>query len=299
MFRQLQRFFENSGMLARVIAINVAVFLLVNLVYIIVDNFEIGGFYLTVGSRPIPKLIYWLSAPSNLLFLAIRPWTWFTYMFLHEDIWHILFNMVMLYFSGRIFCDMLNDRRFLPVYIFGGLCGLAFFVIGYNVFPRLYTEHGGILYGASASVMAVFVATATYLPEYEVYLFGVFRMKLKWLAIIYVALDFVAVRGFDNVGGHLSHLGGAVFGFIYARRLASGSDWSEGFNRLSDWFSTLFKPSRKVKVVHRSGDFGKPQQPSKSDRQKEIDAILDKISRTGYDSLTKDEKETLLKASEE
>lgn len=299
MFAQLKNHFLNAGMLVKIIAINAVVFVLINVVYLVFDLALVQGVYME-GSHT-PKVVYWLSAPSNVALLLMRPWTWFTYMFLHEGIWHLFFNMLMLYFSGRIFCDLLNDRRFLPTYIFGGLAGLLFFVAGYNIFPKLY-QFNSILYGASASVMAVFVATATYFPNYEVYLFGVFRVKMKWLAVLYVAVDFVALRGSENVGGHLAHLGGAVYGFCYATRLTRGSDWSSGFYRFTGFFTSLFAPKRNVRVVHRSTSFqaaNKPESQSKSEKQKVVDGILDKISRSGYESLSKEEKEKLLKAGED
>ncbi len=284
-------------MLMRIIALNVLVFLVINLVLIFGN---LSGAALPFFSSTASRLVYWISAPSAFSEFIVRPWTWFTYMFVHQDFWHILSNMLILYFVGRVFCDMLGDRRFLPTYIFGGLAGLAVYVIAYNIAPKFYDTHS-ILYGASASVMAIFLATATYFPDYEVYLFGIFRVKLKWLAVVYVVLDFLALKGQDNLGGHLAHLGGAAYGFFYARQLAKGSDWSEFMYRLTGSVSGLFAPGKKVKVVHRSTVplKGQTSSPSKAEKQQIIDTILDKISRSGYESLTKAEKDTLLKAGEE
>ena len=286
-------------MLVKVIALNALVFLLINLFWVIMslaglDDGHSGSFVIT----------RWLSAPAAPLQLLLKPWSVITYMFTHQDIWHLVFNMLMLYFSGRIFCDMLNDRRFLPLYLAGGLAGLAFFVIGYNIFPKLYPiSELAYIHGASASVMAIFIATATYFPTYEVYLFGLIRIKLVWLAVIYVAVDFVALRGVSNIGGHLSHLGGAAFGFLFASQLKKGNDLGDFFTRLLDSIGSLFKSKPKIKVVHRDRDFGPgigaKSAASKSDQQKIIDEILDKINRTGYESLSKAEKEILLKASKD
>ncbi len=296
MFNEIKDFFLKTGYLGKIIALNIAVFVVVNLVYVFLDLFLVDGVYVA-GTR-IPKLVYWLSAPANLIQFISRPWTWITYMFLHEGFGHIFFNMVMLYFSGRILSDLLGEKRFLPTYILGGLSGLFLFVLGYNIFPKLYDQNFAIIYGASASVMAVFVATATYFPNYEVYLFGVFRVKLKWLAIVYVAVDFVALRGMSNVGGHLAHLGGAIYGFLYAKTLAAGTDWSDVFNQLWSGILTLFKPKPAVRVVHRNTD-SQNSRTNMAEKQVVIDSILDKINKSGYDSLTKGEKELLLKASKE
>lgn len=297
MFGQLGRYYRESGMMAKIILINAAIFLLINIPLVASNLF--GAPRLDMPGSTTPIAVYWLSVPSFLKLFIIRPWTWFTYMFVHLDVFHILSNILVLYFVGRIFCDLLSDRRFLPTYIFGGLAGAFLYVLLYNIAPNLYGQNS-ILYGASASVMAVFLATATYFPDYEVYLFGVFRVKLKWLALVYVVLDFVALKGQDNIGGHIAHLGGALYGFIYARQLSKGNDWSEFFYKLTASIGSIFTPGRKVKVVHRAmtsnSSAGKP---SKSEKQQIIDTILDKISRSGYESLSKEEKEILLKAGED
>ncbi len=301
MFNQLLYQYKNAGILAKVIAINAVIFLLLNACWVILSMAEVAN--ITEGPSTFIGT-YWLSAPASPLQLLTKPWTVITYMFTHQDIWHMVFNMLMLYFSGRIFCDLLNDRRFLPLYITGGLAGLLVFVVGYNFFPRLYPiSELAFIHGASASVMAIFVGTATYFPKYEVYLFGVFRVKLAWLAVFYVAIDFVSLRGFSNVGGHLAHLGGAAYGFIYAIQLQKGTDLSEFYYRFVDFVTGLFQPKSKIKVVHRDNYYGKSSSSgstaSKSERQMAVDEILDKINKSGYESLSKAEKEILLKASKD
>lgn len=289
-------------MLVKVIVVNTAIFLLIN-IFLVAANFSTAGDF-SLAAKIGHGIIDWLKAPSQPMLFITRPWTWFTYMFLQESLGHIFWNMFILYMFGRIFCDMLNDRRFLPTYIFGGLAGLLAFFLMYNLVPKFAGEH--YILGASAAVMAVVVSTATYFPDYEVYLFGIFRVKLKWLAVFYVISDFVALRGgsgiasIDNIGGHIAHLGGAAYGFFYGRSLANGSDWSDFFYKITGSFLGLFTPGRKVKVVHRSSVSAEVnKKPSASERQQIIDTILDKISRSGYESLSKEEKEILLKAGEE
>ncbi len=298
MFDAIKRFFRESGMLAKIMAINVIVFLLIVTSEILSNLLHVPG--LNVSGTKMPLLLYWLSAPSAPLDLLLRPWTWITHMFVHQKLGHIFGNLLMLYMIGRIFCDMLNDRRFLATYIFGGLAGLVFYAIGYNIFPGLY-QNSALAWGASAAVMAVVVATATKLPNYEIYLFGIIRIQLKWIGIIYVIVDYVALTGSDNLGGHLAHLGGALYGFLYATQLTKGNDWAEVMNKIVASVSSIFAPRKNVHVVHRSnGPVNKgPVKPSKSEKQQIVDSILDKISRSGYDSLSKEEKEMLLKAGED
>lgn len=286
--------YNGSNMLTRIIAVNAVVFLIISATYILPDLFRVSG--LRDPSTGMYRLVYWLSVPSDLSVLILRPWTLITYMFVHQGFWHLIFNMLMLYFSGRIFCDMLNYRRLLPTYILGGLAGVIFFIAGYNLFPKFYLFQGSFMHGASAGVMAVFVATATYFPTFEVYLFGILRIQMRWLAAVYVLSDFVALGGQSNLGGHLAHLGGALYGFIYARQLAAGNDFSTFFYSLTDKLSGLFRRKSNIRVSHRGAGNNRPARQS---REKSIDEILDKISRSGYDSLNKEEKEILFKASKE
>jgi membrane associated rhomboid family serine protease len=272
---------RSGSKLNLLIGINIAVFLLINIPGEL-EKLLLNSNWLLVQSDE------YLRLPAYLPKLLVRFWTPVTYMFMHADIWHILFNMLWLYWFGQIFEDYLGKKRTLGLYLMGGLTGSFLFVFSYNVFPFFTHDHAAVsstLVGASASVMAIIVATATLLPDYTIPLILIGPVKLKWLAIFFVILDLLGITGL-NAGGELSHLGGALIGFVYIKQLQSGHDWIDSIQK-------IFKPKSKLKVVStnpskKSGDLP---------RQEEIDLILDKISKTGYDNLSKQEKEILFRAS--
>lgn len=231
----------------------------------------------------------YLSLPSNLSKLLTRFWTPFTYMFMHADVWHILFNMLWLYWFGQIFEEFLGKKRIIGLYLLGGLAGGVLFVIAFNLLPLFsYVKQVGHVVGASASVMAIVVAAATIVPNYTINLMLIGPVKIKWIALFYVAVDFLSTTG-TNAGGQIAHLGGALIGFIYVKQLQRGNDWIAGIAGIVN----IFKRKPKLKVVSTNRDKNLAVKP----RQEEIDAILDKISQNGYDSLNTHEKEILFRAS--
>jgi membrane associated rhomboid family serine protease len=275
------RTFKTSSKLYLLIAINVVVFLAINIPAVLEQ--------LTMRSDLISSYTYeHLALPSYLPKLLTRFWTPLTYMFMHDGIFHILFNMLWLYWMGQIFEDFLGNKRIVGLYLLGGLAGAALYVASYNIFPA-FTESGALLtssaVGASASVMAIIVAAATIVPEYTISLMFIGPVRLKWLVLIYVIIDFLGITG-PNAGGEIAHLGGALIGFVYVKQLQRGNDWIGSI-------SSLFKPRRKLKVVSNNRDKNANDTP----RQEEVDRILDKISKTGYDNLSKQEKDILFRAS--
>ncbi|MXV51782.1 rhomboid family intramembrane serine protease [Pedobacter sp. HMF7647] len=223
-----------------------------------------------------------MAAPAYLPTLALKFWTPLTYMFTHVDFLHILFNMLWLFWLGKIFIDFLKQRQFVFVYLAGGLAGVLLFILAFNFLPAFKNDvqFSAPLIGASASVMAVVVATATLLPNYSIMLLFFGEVRLKYLAIGYIILSLIDIL--SNPGGSFAHLGGALFGFIYIKQLQSGNDWSK-----------IFAKRSKLKVVRKNKSASRGNIPD----QDVIDNILDKISRSGYDSLTKFEKEQLFNAS--
>lgn len=288
----------NSGsIVTRLLFVNIGVFVLLSLIRIF------GFFYQT----PLLNFVRpWIAGSSGWEQMLYKPWTLITYMFVHEGLMHLLFNMILLYVAGRIFENLLNGKRLLAVYFLGGIAGFIMYFAAFNIFPVFSTLTGSLIYGASASIMAILVAIATYQPNIELRLLLIGNVKLKWIAIFFVALDVLFLDG-GNSGGRMAHLGGALFGFFYARQLQKGNDWSKGFFAVTNFFGDLIKPKPKMKVASsrarsEKGNYSQqasPQQPSKQDKehQKKIDTILDKISQSGYDSLTKAEKEYLFNAS--
>jgi membrane associated rhomboid family serine protease len=263
------------------IGINVLVFVIINVASVIEHLLFRSGLIDYYTSE-------YLLLPSFLPKLLTHFWTVFTYMFMHAGIFHILFNMLWLYWFGQIFEEYLGNKRTIGLYILGGLTGALFFVAAYNIFPFFDSVvAGSTVVGASAGVMAIIVATATLLPDYTLGLMFIGPVKLKWIALFYVIVDFISIAG-PNAGGEFAHLGGALFGFIYIKQLQAGNDWIGGIAK-------IFKPKSKLKVSAKNPDRNTAGRP----RQDEIDRILDKISQTGYDSLNKQEKEILFRASKD
>lgn len=292
-------FFKSNSPLARLILINVIVFIGINIINLFLWLFEIDH-QSNIGG--VSVVTEWLSVPSDLGQLFMRPWTLITYMFLQEGFFHILFNMIILYFGGRIFTEYLSNKKLVKTYIFGGLVGAAFFILAFNIFPVFSDARTRALaLGSSASVLAVLIAIATYIPNYSVMLIFLGRVKLKYIAIFFVVIDVFSIQQ-GNAGGHIAHLGGALWGFLYANNLKKGRDLGTFFDRIK--WPDLSKKSKSSKKSHFENVYvnSRPMtdeeyNAKKQAHQQQIDKILDKISRSGYESLTKEEKEILFRNS--
>lgn len=290
-WKEVRSFFVNGSVLSRLLGINIAVFLLVSVIRVI--------FFLFAASSAYDGIINLFGVPSNFQTLLYRPWTLFTYMFLHFDFFHILFNMIMLYVGGRLFSEFLGQKRLTGTYILGGLAGALFFILAYNIFPVFQEiKTVSVAVGASASVLAIFIAIATYMPDYQLPLILLGRIKLKYIAIFFIVIDIISIDQ-GNAGGHLAHLGGALWGFLYIMMLKKGKDPAKWSGSWIQAFSTLFKPKPRLRVEYRSE---RPLSDDEYNRrkvqnQKRMDEILDKISSRGYESLTSEEKEILFKLS--
>ena len=285
---------RQSDTLQKLLIANVAVFLLINIVKGLMGLFMMKlENYLDVTT--------WFAVPASVEVLITRPWTLITYMFLHEDFLHILFNMLWLYWMGKILQEYLGSKKLFSTYILGGISGAVLYIIAFNVFPLFSNVlHSSFALGASASVLAITVAAATLLPDYPIQLFLFGRIPLKYIAIFTIFLDLVSVSG-DNAGGHIAHLGGALFGFTYIRQLKKGTDIAGWFHKLMDNLAVLFRssPRSKMKVKYKRAVDDEAFVQSKRARQDRVDEILDKISKSGYGSLTKEEKDFLFKSSKE
>lgn len=306
-WKDIKQQLSYGNMITRIIIINVAVFVGINLLKIILrltNEWQIPEVYDTI--------LHYLcisSDPWNILF---RPWTLITNMFLHEGILHILFNMLFLYWFGRIVGDLIGDRKILPLYLLGGLAGGAAFFVSANLIGY-GAGAGNFALGASGAVMAVVVAAGVLAPEYIMRLILIGDVRLKYIVAVLILLDLVSLGNDMNTGGHFAHLGGAFFGWFFIYQLQNGTDLSEPVNRWVDrlgefWenLSNRFqgKP-RKPRVVYRNTSkmksrFSKPNAVSDTDapiHQEKLDTILDKIKQSGYDSLSAEEKEFLFNAS--
>ena len=285
---QLKYQFRTGGTYIKIIYINVGIYLLFlffNILFTLMKWDLDPNFlekYLTFSSSPI-------------LFLK-RPWTIFTYMFLHGSFWHLFNNMLIYFFTARMFEDLLGKRAALNTYIIGGFCGALLYLITHNLFP-FFSDMGNVpMLGASAAVMAVFVGLATYSPNFEVMLFGLIRVKMKYLAMIWVAFDVLGLANQDGIA-HFAHIGGAIWGYLFIINLKKGKDISNWFDKLKLIFTSLFK-KKKIKIVYKKKKsvVKKPTEGNQL-RQEKVDAILDKIKISGYDSLSKEDKDYLFDAS--
>ena len=288
---QLQLLWLNAGAGVRLIIINVAAFVILFLPLSLLHLMNMDS----TGSFIMNQL----ELPGNVMQLLFKPWTLITHLFVHSGLMHILFNMMTLFFTYQLFNQRFDDKRFLNVYFVSGFAGALMFLLSVNLFP-LFSEnaHSYSAVGASAAVMGVLIAICTYRPQDEVMLFGVFKLKLQWMALIFVMLDLISIRS-GNEGGHLAHLGGALFGFFWAVNMKKGIDIASFFNKAQAIFS--WKPKRKssIKVVHKRAKTDEVYNLDKRQKQKRIDDILDKISRSGYDSLSKEEKALLFELSKD
>ncbi len=276
--------FRLGSNLTRLIYINLGVFLILGLI----------RFFLFLSGNPSGWITGLMAVPANPQLLLIKPWTILTYMFYHESFLHILFNMLWLYWFGQLFLSFFSQRQLTWVYLLGGLTGALFYILAFNIFPvfKGYADISMAL-GASASVLAVVIAVATLQPNFTVYLLFLGPIRLKYLALITVTLDIISIP-ISNAGGHIAHLGGAVFGFIYVMLLNKGTDLAKPFYRIG---GIKFPHRKKLKVSYRRPETDYDYNYRKAQNNKRIDEILDKIARSGYDSLTKEEKDILFRAN--
>ncbi|SFO19891.1 Membrane associated serine protease, rhomboid family [Algoriphagus ornithinivorans] len=297
-------FKHGDNSLYKLIAINILVWLVFMISRVIMT---IGGF-----GELYSSLISYFMMPASLPKLATQPWSLFTYMFLHERIFHILFNMLFLYWFGLLIHQYLGSRKLANLYILGGLAGGLFYLLIYNLAPYFSNSvDTSLMLGASAGVFAIVVGAATLTPNTTFFLILLGPVKIKYIAIFYVVLSFANSAG-ANAGGELAHLGGALMGFLYITQLRRGNDWGVPVQKVGIFFENLFKKSpTKVKVSYRkakteSGSFGSFSSPkpkptatksSEETSQEEIDRILDKIADRGYEALTKEEKRKLFEFS--
>ena len=279
--------FKTLNIANKLIVINIGVFLV----------FFIASFLFNTSSD---VLMQWFVLPEEPIEVLKQPWSILTYSFLHGGFMHILFNMIWLNFFSKFVLNLFSEKRFLTIYLLGALYGGLLFVTAYNVFP-VFVSKAGYLLGASASVSALMVFAATYSPNISFRFFMV-TIKLWQLAVGLFLLDLFRLGSGTNPGGMLSHIGGGVFGYLYAVQLAKGNDIGLWFEKIVAGVANLFKtrkstPFRKVHKTPKNTT-NKKATVVKDDRQIKIDGILDKIGKSGYDSLTKQEKDFLFKAGD-
>jgi len=305
----VRRQFNSGSMVTRLVIINVVVFVVINLVHLLF--YPPGTNTGSSHSALYTDILHFFCMSSDFWHILKHPWVIITNAFLHEGFMHILFNMLFLYWFGRIVSDLVGDHRILPLYVLGAIAGGAIYFITANLLP--YGADGAsYALGASAGVMAIVVASAVLAPDYSMNLLLIGPVKLKYIVAALVFLDLISTSYSDNVGGAFAHLGGSLFGYLFVVQLRQhGNDMSQPFNKLFNGIVNFFrnlgssgkssKSSSKVKVAYKNKSkiFGNASSDHKIDlsHQEQLDAILDKIKKTGYESLSDDEKEFLFKAS--
>ena len=284
--------FKIGDVVTKLIFWNLAFFAIPSIVFGILPLFKVNIDYLSYVSLS--------SNPHDLLW---KPWSIFTYAFCHSSVLHILFNLIMLNFAGRLFLIFFNQKQLLSLYFVGSLFAGFVFLLSYMFFPALANVTTALV-GASASVMAILFATASYSPLMNIRLLLFGNVKLWHIALVLILIDLFQLP-MENTGGHLAHIGGAFFGYIYIRLLKNGTDICNWFTIILDSFSSIFgnRKSKPFRKVHRTYKAPAEKRVSKivtKDKvQQQIDEILDKISQSGYDSLSSEEKEFLFKAGKQ
>ncbi len=278
--------FYNGNAIIRIILINV-------LVFVTMAIFQLFTFLFQVSFGA--NLVNWFSLPASFSRLLFQPWSIITYMFLHSGLFHLIFNMLWLYWIGQLFQQYLGNTKTYQAYFLGGIFGGLVYMIAYNVFPafsnRVMFE---LALGASAGVLSIVFATATLLPNYSISLLFIGSIKLKYIALITVVIDLISIPQ-GNAGGHIAHLGGAAFGYLFIKLIYNKTQVPNTLDKIFEFFLNGLKREPKLRIHHKSNsrvtgsEGGKPSQA-------EVDAILDKIIKGGYESLSKKEKEILFKA---
>lgn len=288
MFEELKSQYKYGGVVTQIIYWNVMLFLSPLVVQGVLGLFQVEFIF-----------IDWVSLSSNPQHLLTKPWSILSYGFFHGGFIHLIFNMISLYYLGLLFQTFFNQKQFLAVYILGVLFSGVIYLFSYMVFPALLTQEVPMV-GASGAIMAILWSTAGYAPQMQIRLPLIGSVRLWQIAMVFVVLDLIQLP-YQNTGGHIAHLGGALFGYLYSIQLKKGDDWSVPFHSVLDRFDSVYKPKKKSPFVkvHRNESTSQSTQtnrPSKTKNQQQIDDILDKISKSGYDSLSKEEKDFLFRA---
>ena len=286
-FNELKNSFNRGSVLSRLIYINLFLFVIIKVVGVVFFLFNVDNIHLN----------NFLALAANAKVLISRPWTPLTYMFTHTGFIHLFFNLLWLYFGGSIFLKYLNNKQLVSTYVLGGFFGGLFYVLSYNYFPAFKEAMiSSSAMGASASVLAILIGIATVAPNYNVNLTFIGNVKLKYIAIIITVLDLILIPE-GNAGGHIAHLGGAFYGFFFAQQLKKGKDISKWFDSLMIYIVSAFESKPRMKSVYKKPMTDDQWRANKAQKQNEINHILDKIAKSGYDSLTKQEKDILFRES--
>lgn len=292
--------FGNGNVLFQLITINVAAFIVLLIIRFAI---MIGSSNTLAAAENFDKVLLWLGMSMKPMTFLPRFYTIISYQFIHADIFHLFWNMLFLYWFGSILQSYIGNKKTLALYLYGGICG-GLLALGFasvlKYVPAFATMPSAeILVGASAGIWAIIAASATLAPDHPVFLFLIGEVRLKYVVGFLLLLDLAVISFLSNAGGSVSHMGGAAFGYIFVRQLQNGIDWSIGLNRFFDWISSLFERRNNRYLRAEVNPYYEKKTKAKTNTEKRIDDILDKINRSGYDSLNKDEKEFLFKYSKD
>lgn len=277
-------------MISRLIAVNIAVFLLYRIVLAIVGMSAIDSAVAFWEN----SFLHYILLSSDWQQVIYHPWTLFTHAFFHRDLWHLLMNVLCLYGFGRITEDLVGYKKILPIYLFGALGGALLFLLAFSIVPS-FRQMPGVAFGASGAVMAIMAAAVTFAPHYEVSLLFLGRIRLLWVVIGMGIVDFINIP-MENAGGHIAHIGGALMGWLYAYQLQQGRDLAQPLYSVFDFFANLFKPKpAKQTPIYRRMQADK--EVKEKAQEEKVNIILEKISKSGYESLSKEEKDFLFSIS--
>jgi len=281
--------FKQKDILIQLIIFNVAIFLVLVIIGMIGKLFKVETL----------NLLPYIAVTSDVSLLIKRPWTLLTYMVVHLEFFHILFNMLMLFWFGQMFLSYFSPKNLGSLYLLGGLAGAVLYIITFNTIPYYLEMNHPPMIGASASVMAIIFAAAFYRPNQVVNLFMIFRVKIIYIAIFMFVIDFISLDSNTNPGGHIAHIGGAIMGYIFARQYLKGKDITRWINKTIDSIVNLTKRDspKKMKVKYKRSETDQEYNQRRHNESEEIDRILDKIKSSGYSSLNTEEKKRLFDAS--
>ena len=290
--QDIKQSFREGSCLTKLIYINLAVFVIVRLADVAAKLFF---------NTSIEPLLHWIAMPAQFSVVLAKFWTIITYMFLHFDFFHLLFNVLFLYWFGRIFLSFFNEKQLVGVYLLGGISGGIFYLLTFNLLPYFHSQiAGSYMLGASASALAIAVASATAAPLYKVRLLFIGEVRLQYLVPAYLLIDLISITS-NNQGGHIAHLGGALAGYLFVKAWQNGTDFTNFFTVIIDFFVNLFRKKTKLKISFENKKFTTEQdyRDRKAAENQIIDEILDKIKKSGYENLSKEEKKALFDKSQQ
>ena len=276
--------YKSGNGFTKLLYLNLSIFIIYTIIWVPYHNIE--------------DTINYLAFSSRTEIIINKPWTFLSYMFIHTDPLHIFSNMLFLYFGSKLFLKDFNSKQLIITYILGGICGAILFKLLFNAFPEYPTfDPTKPLIGSSAGVFAIMIAASTHRPNHLIHLPFLGNVKLKQIAWFTIILFYIGIRNSNNPGGHIAHLGGALFGYVYIKQLQRKNNLSIDLVNLLKKLRNTLNTNRKLKKVHKRAKSDYEFNSDKADKQKEIDKILDKIANSGYDSLSKKDKAILFSAS--